>query len=71
LLSNIDFCSLSKKYDLRFRFEAKRTEKGAIWSLIVLEVIIARLGIIAKSKQVVTALRREGACKISNVLLLE
>jgi len=38
---------------------------------MVLEVIIARLGIIAKSEQVVTALRRGGACEISNVLLLE
>jgi len=60
--------------------EAKRTEEDVIWGLIVLEVVIARLGVTAElgqdimgfeTKQVVTALERDKVCKISNVLLLE
>lgn len=60
--------------------DAKKTEREATWSLIILEVVIARLYIIVKPGQVVTgfktewviiALGREEGYKISNVLLLE
>jgi len=38
---------------------------------MVLEVVIVRLDITAEPIQVVTALRKEGAYEMSNVLLLE
>ena len=51
--------------------KAKRIEEGAIWDLMVLDIIIARLGIIAKPEQVVLLLGRGKACEISDILLLE
>jgi len=59
--------------------KAKRI-RGAIWGLIVSEVVIAKLDVIAgpeqvvtgsETGQVVTALKREKAHEISNILLLE
>ena len=47
------------------------TKEGVIWSLMVLEVIIARLDTIAKPRWVVTALERGKAHKMSDILLLE
>ena len=38
---------------------------------MVLDIIIARLGIIAKPEQVVLLLGRGKACEISDILLLE
>ena len=59
--------------------KAKRI-RGAIWGLIVSEVVIAKLDVIAgpeqvvtgsETGQVVTALKREKAHEMSNILLLE
>jgi len=60
--------------------KAKRTRENAIWCLIVLNVIIARLDIIAElgwditdfeTVQVITPLERGRAYKMNNILLLE
>ncbi len=59
--------------------KAKRTREDAIWGLMVLKVIIARLGIIAEPRwdvtdfetvQVITLLERGRAYEINNILLL-
>jgi len=50
--------------------KAKRI-RGVIWSLIVSEVVIAKLDIIAGPEQVVTASKREKAHEMRNILLLE
>ena len=58
-------------------FEAKRTGGGAIWSWMVLEVVVAVAAepeqVVAgfEAGRVVTALGRGGAHEMSNVLLLE
>jgi len=51
--------------------KTKETKESAIWDLMVLEIIIAGLGIIAELGQVVSSLGREKAYKISDILLLE
>ena len=51
--------------------KAKRIEEGAIWGLMVLDIIIAELGIIAKPEQVVLSLGRGKVCEISDILLLK
>ena len=58
-------------------FEAKGTGGGAIWSWIVLEVVVAVTAepeqVVAgfEASRVVTALGRGGAREMSDVLLLE
>jgi len=52
-----------KDLALGLGLKAKRTEGNTIWTWIVLEVVVA--------EQVVTALKREGALEISDVLLLK
>jgi len=59
---------------LGLELKDKGIEDGAVWAWIVLEVIVARLGVTATSFEtgwVITALGREWAFKISDVLLLE
>jgi len=51
--------------------EAKKIEEDIIWNLMVLEIIIARLDIIAELGQVVIALERERVYEINNILLLK
>ena len=51
--------------------KAKEIKEDTIWDLMVLEVVIARLDIMAELGQVVLALKIKKAYKISNILLLE
>ena len=71
---------MQKDLTLDLGSENKETEGDVIWSLINLENVIAKLDIIAElewvdtsfeARWVVTALGREKACEMSNVLLLE
>ena len=56
---------------LSLSLKAKEIKEDTIWDLMVLEVVIARLDIMAELGQVVLALKRKKAYKISNILLLE
>ena len=71
---------MQKDLTLDLGSENKEIEGDVIWSLIDLENVIAGLDIIAKlewvdtsfeARWVVTALEKEKACEMSNVLLLE
>ena len=56
---------------LSLSLKAKEIKEDTIWDLMVLEVVIARLDIMAELGQVVLALKIKKAYKISNILLLE
>ena len=75
----LTFVVWAKDLTLGLGLKAKRI-RGAIWGLIVSEVVIAKLDVIAgpeqvvtgsETGQVVTALKREKAHEMSNILLLE
>jgi len=71
------FAACANNLTLGLGFEAKGTGRGAIWSWMVLEVIVAvaaepeRVVAGFEASRVVTALGRGGAHEMSDVLLLE
>jgi len=71
------FAACVNDLTLDLGFEAKETGGGAIWSWMVLEVVVAvtaepeRVVAGFEAGRVVTALGRGGAREMSNVLLLE